>query len=59
VAVYVCSKCLFSFERAGNVENCPDCGAENVRFATEAEKAEYQRVREELRVIRTDKTDPR
>ncbi len=48
-AVYICSKCLFMFERTGSVENCPDCGAMNVRFSTEAEKAEYMRIREEMR----------
>lgn len=49
MAVYICSKCRFAFERTGNVESCPDCGDVNVRFADESEKAEYLRVREELR----------
>ncbi len=49
LAVYICSKCLFTFERRGPVENCPDCGAVNVRFASNAEKDEYLRIRAELR----------
>ncbi len=48
-AVYICSKCQFAFERTGNVETCPDCGAMSVRYATEAEKSEYMRIREEMR----------
>ena len=45
--VYVCSKCLFAFERLSQTEQCPDCGSENVRIATETEIAEYQHNREE------------
>ncbi len=45
--VYICSKCLFCFERTGEVETCPDCGAASVRFATDEESAEYRKNREE------------
>jgi len=41
--VYLCSKCLFAFERLSEVEQCPDCAGENVRVATEDEVAEYKR----------------
>jgi uncharacterized Zn finger protein (UPF0148 family) len=55
LAVYLCSKCLFAFERTGQVENCPDCGNINVREADAKETAEYRRIREELRAARGEK----
>lgn len=51
MAVYICGKCLFCFERTGSIENCPDCGNMNVRYATDAEAAEYRHNREESREI--------
>jgi len=35
--IYVCEKCHFTFERAGKVEDCPDCGKMSVRQANEEE----------------------
>lgn len=42
MAVYVCCKCLFCFERASNVDMCPDCANMNIRDATEEEIMEYR-----------------
>ena len=42
MAVYICM-CGFCFELAGDVERCSDCGSANVRYATDAEAAEYRR----------------
>jgi len=49
LAVYVCAnrKCLFTFERTGSVEVCPDCGHINVRYANDDEVEEYRKNREE------------
>ena len=41
MAVYTCGKCLFCFERKGEVEACPDCAHLFVREANEDEIAEY------------------
>ena len=48
LVVYICAKCLFSFERIGSVDTCPDCGSVNIRQATDEEKSEYLRVRAEM-----------
>ena len=48
MAVYICTKCLFCFERSGEVEICEECGHPNVRYATEKEIAEYLRIKAEL-----------
>ena len=48
MAIYICAKCLFCFERTGAVENCPDCGAMCIRDADNEEAAEYRRNRIEL-----------
>lgn len=48
LAIYVCAKCLFCFERAGNIESCPDCASMSVRLADSEEEAEYRRNRAEL-----------
>jgi len=42
LAVYTCCKCLFCFERTGEVEECPDCAKKSIRYATEDEIAEYR-----------------
>ena len=49
LAVYICTnqKCLFTFERTGPVDACPDCGSVNVRFADDGEIKEYRRNRDE------------
>jgi len=43
MAVYICYKCVFCFERSGDVEACPTCGRPSVRDATDDEAAEYLR----------------
>ena len=48
MAFYTCDSCLFSFERRGPVDSCPDCGRGNVREATVEEQAEVIRNRKEL-----------
>ena len=40
--IYCCDHCNFIFNRAGEVDACPDCGKPSIREATEEEKAEYQ-----------------
>jgi transcription initiation factor IIE alpha subunit len=47
--VYVCTnrKCQFTFERAGSVEVCEDCGGTNVREASVDEIKEYLKNRDE------------
>jgi predicted nucleic acid-binding Zn-ribbon protein len=46
VAVYIC-KCLFCFERTGDISACPDCGSASIRYATDEETAEYRRNKEQ------------
>ncbi|MDL2218423.1 hypothetical protein LJC27_07160 [Christensenellaceae bacterium OttesenSCG-928-M15] len=46
---YACDNCHFVFERAGEIESCPDCGKPSIREATEEEVSEYRRYREEYR----------
>jgi len=41
LAVYICTGCLFNFERSGEIEICEGCGRPNVRRATDEETAEY------------------
>lgn len=48
MAIYICSKCLFCFERTSVPEICPDCGSMRVRNTTKEESAEYKRNRAEL-----------
>lgn len=48
MAIYVCGKCLFCFERKGDVDVCPDCGLMFVRDATDDEILEHKRIRKEL-----------
>lgn len=47
--VYRCDACKFLFERIGEVTQCPDCGKPLVREATDEEKEEYKRLREEFK----------
>ncbi len=41
--IYKCEQenCGFLFERAGEVERCPDCGSKHIRPADEKEQREY------------------
>ena len=41
--IYICNVCLFTFERTGNVETCPDCSKLNLREATVSEKDEFHK----------------
>ena len=41
--IYTCNKCLFTFERVGEVITCPDCGKEAIREASDSEKEEFHR----------------
>ena len=46
--IYTCNVCHFTFKRSGDVESCPDCGKPAVREATDDEKNEYIKYRNEL-----------
>ena len=46
--IYVCGKCRFAFERVGEPERCPDCGALAIHEANDHEQQEYRRTQEEL-----------
>jgi DNA-directed RNA polymerase subunit RPC12/RpoP len=48
LAVYICGKCQFCFERVGEVTACEDCGHINVRLADDEEIAEYERIKAEI-----------
>lgn len=48
VMIYCCDACRFLFEGIGEVKQCPDCGKKLVREATEEEKEEYKRLKEEF-----------
>lgn len=41
--VYACDHCHFLFSRTGPVDQCPDCGKENIRPATPEEIAEFEK----------------
>jgi uncharacterized Zn finger protein (UPF0148 family) len=41
--IYVCDKCRFFFERAGEIDACPGCGKAAVREADKTEQAEYRK----------------
>ena len=47
--VYVCERCAFLFERMGEVETCPVCGAPCLREANAAEQAAFLTQKEENR----------
>lgn len=55
MSIYLCSKCLFCFERSGVIVSCPDCGNINIRFATDEEAAEFKRNQEEFNKNESDK----
>ena len=46
---YICDACKFQFVRHGETKNCPDCGKEAIRYATEEEIAVFMRIQEELK----------
>jgi len=46
--IYKCDACQFLFERTGKIEDCPDCGRDGVRVATNDEQSEYMKIRAEL-----------
>ena len=46
--IYVCEKCHFTFERVGNIEQCPDCGKMNIRQAKEEEIKKYLEIKDEF-----------
>lgn len=48
MAVYICNKCRFCFERVGEVTACEDCGHINVKLANEEEIAEFERNKAEF-----------
>lgn len=48
ISIYQCDACKFTFERAGDVEACPDCGSNSVRDATASEQADYKRMKSEV-----------
>ncbi len=39
--VYHCNACKFNFQRFGEVTDCPDCGKQDIRYATAEEIAEF------------------
>lgn len=41
--IYTCDKCLFTFERVGEVTTCPGCGKETIHEATDSEKADFRK----------------
>jgi len=50
MAIYICGKCKFCFERKGEVSACEDCGHINVRLANAEETDEYERNKAENRM---------
>ena len=41
--IYTCNSCLFTFRRTRKIEECPDCGKQAVREATDKEKDEFKK----------------
>jgi len=48
MGIYVCRKCLFSFEKTKSISSCPDCGYGIIRVATKSEADEYWKNKMEL-----------
>lgn len=46
---YICESCRFQFVRHSDVKQCPDCGKEAVRKASQEEADEFIRIQEELK----------
>lgn len=45
--IYTCDACRFTFERIGEIDQCPDCGKKNIHEANEEEKESYRKYKEE------------
>lgn len=45
--IYTCETCHFTFSQEEDCKQCPDCGKMAVRVATDKEKDDYNRYREE------------
>ncbi len=41
---YICDACGFQFTRFEMPEQCPDCGKERIREATEKEKVRFEKL---------------
>ena len=39
--ICTCNECRFMFKGSNSMKRCPDCGAENIRPATDMEYEEY------------------
>ncbi len=50
--IYTCLNmdCRYLFDMPGHVDCCPDCGCEQIRPATRAEREEFDRFQEELKL---------
>ncbi len=57
--IYTCLNpdCRFMFDLPGHVENCPDCGSDQLRPATRAEREEFDRFQEELKLEEQEKKE--
>ena len=40
--IYACDSCHFLFSRVSPVKQCPDCGKESIREATQEEIQEFE-----------------
>ena len=40
--IYACDSCHFLFSRVSPTEQCPDCGKESIREATQEEIQEFE-----------------
>ena len=45
--IYTCNICHFTFERIGEIDQCPDSGKKNIREANDEEKENYRKYKEE------------
>lgn len=55
--IYKCSKCLYLFERIGEVDRCPDCGSVNFTEAGPNDLQEYAALRREFDAVREKKAE--
>lgn len=53
--IYICGSCGFIFERSGEPSQCPDCEKENIRIASEEEKAQFVELITELDKRKTER----
>ena len=53
--IYKCSKCLYLFERIGEVDRCPDCGSVNFTEAGPNDQQEYAALHREFAAGREEK----